>query len=663
MRYKQLTQLTGVILALFFLALVAGPASGATYNLCTGVVTKTMPGTGEVVTLWGFGIEDSTATCESASVPGPNLEADGTGLTINLRNTLPDPVSLHILGQMLTPDATTPGPTFTTDGSGLRRVMSFSHEAPAMTAGIPGTATYQWGAAANPFRPGTYMLQSGTNPAKQVQMGLYAAVKKDEGPKLAYPGVPYDKEQIVVFHEIDPDIHAAIAAGTYGDVPGVTITSSAFRHPRYFLINGEVFEAGGALDPINAGATWNEGERVLLRFVNAGLETHVPQTLGTYMTTVAEDGNPYIYPKEEYGFELAAAKTKDAIIQPAQGTYPLYDARLNMTNMGDWPGGMLAYLAVGGPATGAPTANPDSATVAEGGTVTVLDSTETSVLANDTPTGTLTAALAAGPTHALAFTFNTDGTFSYTHDGSETTSDSFTYTASDGTNVSTPATVTIAVTPVNDAPVANDDSATTVQNTTVTIDVLANDTDAENDPLKVTNLDTTSTSGSAVINLDNTVDYTAPIAPFTGPDTFTYTANDGTVDSNVAATVTVEVTAPVPNQRPVAVDDNATVVRNSSGNLINVVANDFDPDGTIDPTTLFDVTQPENGTVTVNLNPVTLEPNGTVLYTPNPKFHKQDFFTYRVRDNEGAPSQRQVAAPPGVADEPTVVFVNVGIKP
>jgi VCBS repeat-containing protein len=63
-----------------------------------------------------------------------------------------------------------------------------------------------------------------------------------------------------------------------------------------------------------------------------------------------------------------------------------------------------------------------------------------------------------GSIYASSFTLNSDGSFNYTHDGSETTVDSFTYHANDGTSDSNIATVTITINPINDPPVANDDS-------------------------------------------------------------------------------------------------------------------------------------------------------------------------------------------------------------
>ena len=81
------------------------------------------------------------------------------------------------------------------------------------------------------------------------------------------------------------------------------------------------------------------------------------------------------------------------------------------------------------------------------------------VLDNDTDTegNTLSATVLTGPANGT-LTLNTDGSFDYTHDGSETTSDSFTYTVSDGNGGSDTATVTLNINAINDDPVANDDN-------------------------------------------------------------------------------------------------------------------------------------------------------------------------------------------------------------
>ena len=100
-----------------------------------------------------------------------------------------------------------------------------------------------------------------------------------------------------------------------------------------------------------------------------------------------------------------------------------------------------------------PVAVADSLTVAEGGTATTLTGGATSVLANDTDAegSPLSAALVTGPAHG-SLTLNSNGTFSYTHNGGETTTDSFSYKANDGTASGNTVTVAITVTPGNDAP-------------------------------------------------------------------------------------------------------------------------------------------------------------------------------------------------------------------
>ncbi len=109
------------------------------------------------------------------------------------------------------------------------------------------------------------------------------------------------------------------------------------------------------------------------------------------------------------------------------------------------------------PVNDPPVADADGYTVDEGATLNV---TAPGVLGGDDDVDgdPLTAVLVAGPSHAASFTLHADGSFDYTHDGSETTSDTFTYEANDGALDSNVATVTITVNAVNDAPVAVDDT-------------------------------------------------------------------------------------------------------------------------------------------------------------------------------------------------------------
>src|SRR5207244_1540766 len=134
----------------------------------------------------------------------------------------------------------------------------------------------------------------------------------------------------------------------------------------------------------------------------------------------------------------------------------------------------------------APVATNDGYTTAEDTPLTVAAAT--GVLANDTDVdgNPLTAVLGTGPTKGT-LALNANGSFTYTPTANLNGSDSFTYRASDGTLTSNLATVTLTITPVNDAPVAANDSYSTAEDTPLTVaaatGVLANDTDIDGNPL------------------------------------------------------------------------------------------------------------------------------------------------------------------------------------
>lgn len=304
----------------------AGTAPAAVFNLRAAASTKTMPD-GRVVPVWGFAQDSAPGAGDGAvSVPGPALVVPpgDASLTINLQNSLPEPVSIVIPGQVA---AMTP--VRNPDG----RVRSFTHEtAPG------GSGAYTWSS----FRPGTYLYQSGSHVAVQVQMGLYGAVEKDSAAQTAYPGVPYARDVVLLFSEIDPELHDAVATpGGFG--PGAAVSSTVDYEPRYFLVNGEPFSN----QPASYLFAGRPGERILLRLLNAGLETHTPVLQGLNASLLAEDGNPYPYPRSQYSLDLPALKTLDAVITPTEkATVPVYDRRLCLTNDMQAPGGMLAFLKI-----------------------------------------------------------------------------------------------------------------------------------------------------------------------------------------------------------------------------------------------------------------------------------------------------------------------------
>lgn len=159
------------------------------------------------------------------------------------------------------------------------------------------------------------------------------------------------------------------------------------------------------------------------------------------------------------------------------------------------------------------------------------------VLANDTDpeNDPLTTSLVTGPSSG-SLGFNPDGSFVYVPDADFNGTDTFTYAATDPGGAVSRATVTLVVEPVNDAPQAVDDAASTPQYEPVTIDVLANDTDVDGDQLSVAEV-TQGAEGSVTIDPEGTVTY-APGPGFRGADTFTYTATDGSGTSNATVTVT-----------------------------------------------------------------------------------------------------------------------------
>jgi large repetitive protein len=255
------------------------------------------------------------------------------------------------------------------------------------------------------------------------------------------------------------------------------------------------------------------------------------------------------------------------------------------------------------------------------------------VLTNDSDLdgNLLTVIAASSPNGAVVI--NADGTVTFTPAPNFNGVATINYTISDGQGGTDTATVTVIVRPINDAPVAVNDTATTPEDTPVTVNVLGNDTDVDGNPLTVTNA--TSPNGAVTINPDGTITF-VPTANFNGPTTVTYTISDGNGGTSTA-TVTLTVTSV--NDVPVANPSTASTNEDTPINL-PVLANDTDADG--DPLSVTAVSA-ANGTVTIN-------PDGTVRYLPNPNFNGTDTITYTISDGRGGTSTSTVTV--------TVVPVN-----
>ncbi|HUT93242.1 MAG TPA: Ig-like domain-containing protein [Thermoguttaceae bacterium] len=245
------------------------------------------------------------------------------------------------------------------------------------------------------------------------------------------------------------------------------------------------------------------------------------------------------------------------------------------------------------------------------------------VLKNDSdPDGDmLTASIQGFPSHG-SVNLSANGSFVYTPNTNYHGTDSFTYTVSDGSLDSSPATVTITVNSVNDKPQAGADAYPLPSGGGLDIGaaagVLDNDSDVDGDDLTAS-LVTTTPNGTLVLDSDGSFTYT-PKAGFHGQDTFIYRAYDGTAYStNTTVTITVN-DVPVANPDSYTVDEDGTLTKNAADGVRH---NDTDADG--DTLTITVVAHPANGTLTPSAD-------GSFVYKPNLNFHGQDSFTYKAND-------------------------------
>ena len=196
--------------------------------------------------------------------------------------------------------------------------------------------------------------------------------------------------------------------------------------------------------------------------------------------------------------------------------------------------------------------------------------------------------------------------------------DTFTYLANDGTEDSNTATVTITVNAVNDAPVTQNVSFTTDEDTPYTESYTAYVSDIDGDNLTITTV-TDPTNGTATCDDATNCTYT-PNQDFNGTDSFTYKVNDGELDSNIS---TVSVTINPVNDAPTTDDIATTIDENRfASRFTGITLQGSDVDG--DNLTYTVVSGPSNGTASIS--------GATLTYEANQDYNGTETITYKAND-------------------------------
>lgn len=309
-----------------------------TQNLWAKPGSIRIPG-GADIPFWGF----ATTAGREPQLPGPTITARvGDLIRINLRNDLQDFVSLVFPGQ-----DTIPAPV----KNNGQFVSYNTHASPG------GTVQYSFGAV----RPGVFLYESGTNPERQVPMGLYGAIvvypAEDGFERTAYgenTGTGFDVEKLLVLSEIDTRFNQATEAGRQFNLLDFS--------PDYWLVNGRSFPHTLLPDstyflpgqPVSAKINCVSGQRVLLRCINAGVQNHTFRLGETTSRVVAVDSRPLnangsldaTYLRNT--LTVASGESYDLILTAgATGQRYLHDRDVtHLCNTGQFPGGMATRLDV-----------------------------------------------------------------------------------------------------------------------------------------------------------------------------------------------------------------------------------------------------------------------------------------------------------------------------
>ncbi|KZC47047.1 RTX toxin, partial [Vibrio alginolyticus] len=348
------------------------------------------------------------------------------------------------------------------------------------------------------------------------------------------------------------------------------------------------------------------------------------QTLAEDFTPYSIDLNTAFSDVDNVDGELSFSVSGNSNIQVA-----IVNGIATFTPTADWNGSEILTFTATDPSgesvsqTVNFTVAPVADIVADNATVVEDTSTIIKVLGNDTFEGSdkvVSLDTNNGPANGTV-SVNPDGSVTYTPNDNFHGTDSFTYIVTSG-GVSESTTVNVDVTPVNDAPVAKDDAATTQEDTAVTIDALPNDTDIDGDKLSIESASVPETQGTVEI-VDGKLVFT-PAENFHGDAEITYTVTDGALTDQATVNVTVN-----------AVNDTPVVESNIADQTL---AEDFTP-YSIDLNTAFSDVDNADGELTFsvsgNSNIQVAIVNGIATFTPTADWNGSETLTFTATDPSG----------------------------
>ena len=260
----------------------------------------------------------------------------------------------------------------------------------------------------------------------------------------------------------------------------------------------------------------------------------------------------------------------------------------------------------------APTTDDIATTIDENRTARMMG---ISLQGTDVDGDNLTYTVVSGPSNGDASIAGSILSYAANQDWNGT--ETITYKANDGTVDSNTSTITITITAINDAPVANDMTVSTNETRFISLDITLDATDADGDALTYS-IESNVSDGTATLN-EGIVTY-VPTKDWNGTDTFTYKVNDGTVDSNTA---TVTITVDAVNDAPVTQNQGASTNEDTA---VSMTLSVVDVD-TIQGMTRSIVTNPSNGSVVL-----TGSGSQIATYTPNANWNGTDTFTWKAND-------------------------------